>query len=142
MRILRPRFAKPVEIALSAQQQRVLAVLLAVVPILALAWMLATALTDMLDYHAQLAVLKRDRAIYQDLIEGLPQRKLTIEEIGHSGALDAFFVGLNTQDVGRQLDARLTQLLNANHATVVEHNVAAPAGEGTAVAITDRKSVV
>jgi hypothetical protein len=137
MRMLRPNFAKPIEIALSAQQQRVLAVLLAMAPLLVLAWMFAAAVTDMLDHHAQLAVLKRDRAIYEDLIEGLPQRQLTIAEIGRSGALDVFFVGVSAQDVGRQLDTQLTQLLNADHAVVAEHNVMAPVAEGTVVAVTE-----
>jgi Type II secretion system (T2SS), protein M subtype b len=137
MTILPPTFAKSIEIALSAQQQRVLALLLALAPVLVLVWMFVVAMMDMLDYHAQLSVLKRDRAIYEDLIEGLPQRKLTIEEIGRSGAFDAFFVGLNAQDVGRQLDARLTQLLSANHAMVAEHNVTAPAAEGAVVAVTE-----
>jgi hypothetical protein len=137
MRILRPRLLKSIDVNLSASQQRLLAIFITAVPLLLLAWTAGFALSDMLDYHGRLAVLKRERAIYEDLIRGYPARKLTIAEIGHSGAQNAFFAGLDSQDAGRQLDRRLQQILLASHVTASVHDVGANANSAAVVALSE-----
>jgi hypothetical protein len=140
MSFWRAPLARPLEFELTAPQQRVLAVALLIAPLLILVWILFSALSDQSDHHARLEVLKRDRAIYEDLVAGLPERKLTIEEIGHSGVEDAFFVGATPQDVGRQIDGRVEQMLNREHVTPGEHSLEVKPEQGSATLVVEHVS--
>ena len=66
--------------------------------------------------------------------------KLTIEEIGHSGVEDAFFVGATPQDVGRQIDGRIEQILNREHVTPGEHSLEVKPGQGAATLVVEHVS--
>ncbi len=122
MKISRSQLIKPVEIELSDFQQRILAVCLAAVPLLLLTWIAGSALSDMIEYHARLAVLKREDAIYEDLIQGYPARKAAIEEVRRSGIQDAFFLG-GDRSATRLLDQRVGRVLATSHVVADVHQV-------------------
>jgi hypothetical protein len=90
-------------------QKRLFAIALAALPVIAIVAAIFGAVFDLSAHHARVAVLRRERATYEQLVVDQPRYAQEIAEIKASGAEDALFRSSQVSAVAAKIQAAITQ---------------------------------
>jgi hypothetical protein len=108
------------EISLSPFQQRIAAIALAVIPILGVLAGLYSVALGLVQHHERIALLKRERANYQALIDMEPQwrKELLALELQSAGT-SLFFANTQVANAAGLLNTTITNIVTSDHGSIL-----------------------
>ena len=116
------------------RQKRLFALTLAALPMVAIIVAVAGAVRDLSAHHARMAVLRRERAAYEQLVADEPRHLQEVAEIRASGAEDALFPPAQVSAIAAKIQAAIAQAVKSGGTSLKQESVSAESQPSNAFA--------
>ncbi len=116
----------------TALQKRLFALALAALPVIALIAIVAGAILDLAAHHARMAVLRRERATYEQLVANQSRYVQEIAAIKASGAEDALFRTGQISAIAAKIQSAIAQAAKSAGTSPRQESVSAESQPSTA----------
>jgi len=122
-------------LTLTPLHQRLVALALALIPLVAALFWVSSLVSDVTDHHERLGLLKLERANYAALIDNAPEWKRDIDAFrAASAGAQLFYAGNASAAAGPQAETALANIVSSNGGTILHTSLdAARPGDGPSV---------